>query len=315
MRVLLTGATGFIGSHLTRLLVGQGVEVAALVRQGSDRRRVADVADRVRFLAGDLFEPESLGAPVRSFAPDLCVHLAWYTEPGRCLQSRQNLDLLIGSLALVKALDATGCRRLVLAGTSVEYDAGSKAVSEESPVRPGSLYASCKHALYQTASQALKGPGRSVAEARIFNVFGPWEDDRRLVPFVIRRLLSGEPAELSSGEQVRDYLHVEDVASAVWAVAASGLDGPFNVGSSHPVAVAALARDLAALVGRPDLLRVGARPLQPGEPLFLCADTSRLRRQVGWAPRYDLQNGLRQTVGWWRSYLTDPASLKDGQDL
>jgi nucleoside-diphosphate-sugar epimerase len=302
MRVLLTGATGFIGSHVARIAIREGHEVVALVRPGRSLHRLDGVRDRLHILEGDLREAPALEAPLRERVPDVCLHLAWYAEPGgRCLWAQENLDCLTGSLAFLRVLRNVSCPRLVIAGTSIEYDTSTGYVSETSPIRPANLYAAAKHALYLTATRFDEGGELSVAAARIFSVYGPWEDPRRLVPFVISKLLAGEPCELTRGEQIRDYSHVEDAAGALWAIAKSSVTGPVNVGSSQPVSVASVAERLGALLGRPELLRFGARPSTPGDPPFLVANTGRLRNDIGFVPGHDLPSGLAQTVDWWRS--------------
>jgi len=304
MRVLLTGATGFIGSHVARLAVEAGAPVVALVRPGANLRRLAAIRDGVDVVEGDLLHPEGLADTLRQAAPDVCLHLGWYAEPGgKCLQAPENLECLQGSITLLQMLDAVGCGRLVLAGTSVEYDTSAGYVSESSPIRPGNLYAATKHALFLTAEQFQSSRGRSFAAARIFSVYGPWEDERRLVPFVIGRLLAGEPCDLTNGEQIRDYSHVEDVASALWAIARSDVQGALNVGSSQPVSVQSLAEHLGRLLGRPDLLRFGARLAPAGDPTFLVASIERLQAELGWSPRFGLADGLQHTVEWWRDHL------------
>jgi len=302
MRVLLTGAAGFIGSHVARLAIQEGHEVVALVRPGRSLRRLDDVRDRLRLLEGDLREAQAFETPLRDRVPDVCLHLAWYAEPGgRCLWAQENLDCLTGSLAFLRVLRDVSCPRLVIAGTSIEYDTSTGYVSETSPIRPANLYAAAKHALFLTATRFDERGDLSVAAARIFSVYGPWEDPRRLVPFVISKLLAGEPCDLTRGEQIRDYSHVEDAAGALWAIAKSSATGPVNVGSSQPVSVASVAERLGELLGRPELLRFGVRPSPPGDPSFLVANTERLRNEVGFVPGYDLTSGLAHAVGWWRS--------------
>jgi len=313
MRVLLTGAAGFIGSQVARLALAEGHEVVALVRPGRSLRRLEDVRERLRFLQGDLREANALEAPLRASVPDVCLHLAWYAEPGRArLWARENLDCLTGSLVLLRILRDSGCPRLIIAGTSTEYDPSTDCVAESSPIRPANLYSAAKHALYLTASSFVEGGGWSVAGARIFSVYGPWEDPQRLVPFVISKLLAGEECELTQGEQIRDYSHVEDVASALWAIAKSPLVGPVNVGSSEPVSVASVAGRLGDLIGRRDLLRFGFRPRPSEEPPVLVASTDRLRREIGFRPRYDLDSGLAHTLAWWRSDATLWRTLSRG---
>jgi nucleoside-diphosphate-sugar epimerase len=307
MRVLLTGASGFIGSHVARLAVGEGHEVTALVRPGSSLHRLEDVRDELQLLEGDLHDAPALEKPLGAADFDACLHLAWYAEPGgKCLWAHENLDCLTGSLAFVRVLRAIDCPRLVIAGTSVEYDTSSGYVSETSAIRPANLYAAAKHALFLTASKVDVG-GWSVATARIFSVYGPWEDRRRLVPFVISKLLAGAPCELTRGEQIRDYSHVEDAAAALWAIAKSPARGPVNVASSKPVSVASIAERIGDILGRRELLRFGARESPPDDPPFLVANTDRLRHDVGWTPRYDLDSGLADTVAWWRSHEGEPA--------
>ncbi len=302
MRVLLTGAAGFIGSHVARLAIQEGHEVAALVRPGRSLRRLDGLRDRLRLLEGDLREAQALEAPLRARVPDICLHLAWYAEPGgRCLWAQENLDCLTGSIDLLRVLRGIGCPRLVISGTSIEYDTSAGYVSETSPIQPRNLYAAAKHALFLTATRFDERGDLSVAAARIFSVYGPWEDPRRLVPFVISKLIAGEPCDLTPGEQIRDYSHVEDAAGALWALAKSPVAGPVNVGSSQPVSVASVAGRLGELLGRPELLRFGARPSPPGDPPFLVANTERLRNEVGFVPGHDLSSGLAHTVDWWRS--------------
>lgn len=301
MRVLLTGASGFIGSQVARLVLAERHPLTILVRPGSSLRRLGELGGGVELLEGDLKRAASLEERLRANVPDVCMHLAWYAEPGgKCLWAHENLDCLTGSLAFLRVLREAGCPRLVIAGTSVEYDTSTGYVTETSPIRPANLYAAAKHSLFLTASNFDRWSEFEVAAARIFSVYGPWEDPRRLVPYVISKLLVGETCELTRGEQIRDYSHVEDAAGAIWAIAKSSVVGPVNVASSRPVSVASIARKLGELLGRPELLRFGARPSPPGDPQFLVGNTDRLRSEVGFSPRYDLDSGLAHTVAWWR---------------
>jgi nucleoside-diphosphate-sugar epimerase len=301
MRVFVTGATGFIGSQVVRLALREGHEVMALVRHDSNMERIQDLRKEIDWVEGDLLTSAELEAPLRRKTPDLCLHLAWYADADRHRWAHDNLDCLTGSLALLRVLHAIGCPRLLLAGTSVEYYTTTGYVSESSPISPANLYAAAKQSMFLMANHLDPQGNWKMAAARIFSLYGPWDDPRRLVPFIINKLLAGEVCELTKGEQIRDYSHVEDTASAVWAIAKSNVTGPVNVGSSQPVSVASIAERIAQLVGRPELLRLGALPQRPGDPAFLVANTERLRLEVGWKPRYDLATGLAHTIDWWRT--------------
>jgi nucleoside-diphosphate-sugar epimerase len=140
----------------------------------------------------------------------------------------------------------------------------------------------------------------SFAWTRLFYVYGPGESPARLVPSVILALLKGTAAKCTEGFQVRDYLCVEDVASAIVAVAQSEFNGTVNIGSGEPVTVRAIVQLLGETLGRPDLLAFGAVKPNPVDPPFVLADVRRLRNEIGWQPSLSLQEGLRQTVQWWK---------------
>jgi nucleoside-diphosphate-sugar epimerase len=167
-------------------------------------------------------------------------------------------------------------------------------------VRPHDLYGASKHALHLVLEQLVRQAGASLAWPRVFYTYGPYEDPRRLLPSVVRALARGDPAPMTGGEQIRDYMHVEDVAAAVWAVARSQHVGAINIASGTPTTVRVLAETAAQLLDRREGLCVGALPYRPGEPMVIQASAQRLREEIGWRPRYDLARGLAETVRWWR---------------
>lgn len=303
MRVLLTGATGFIGSHVARALVREGYEVFALIRQGSDPWRIQDLLPSLQVVPCDVIAADELDASIDRIRPELCLHLAWYAQPGVYLTSALNIQHLEASLSLATHLAKAGCKRLVVAGTCAEYDQSLGYLSETSALRPTTLYAACKVALHVALSHLATTTEMEVAWPRIFYVYGPLEDEQRLIPAVIGPVLRNQPTRLTAGEQIRDYLHVEDVADALLAVAQSSLTGPVNVGSGVPVTVRDMALRIGAILGRPELVRLGDLPYRPGDPMFVCANTRRLVESTGWTPRYTLDEGLRHTAEWWQAHI------------
>jgi nucleoside-diphosphate-sugar epimerase len=303
MRVLITGTTGFIGSHLARLLVQEEVEVFALIRPRSNPWRIRDILPKLQVVEGDLLHPEQgwiedLG----SIRMDACLHFAWYAEPGIFLTSPLNLQYLSASLRLAEGLVKAGCQKIVIAGSFSEYDQELGYLAEKSALRPNTPYGGAKVALYQALSLWAPREGVELLWPRIFSVYGPTEHEKRFVPAVILAALRGEVTRLTPGEQLRDYLHVADTAAAIWAATKSGLTGPVNIGSGKPVAIGELALNIGAILERPDLIRLGDLPYREGDPMFVCANTQ-LLQSTGWRPKFDLQSGLKQTIEWWRKCL------------
>jgi nucleoside-diphosphate-sugar epimerase len=303
MRVLVTGATGFIGAHLTRLLIRRENSVYVLVRETSNTRRIYEIASSVRVIRGDLLEPDALEQQLIQARPELCFHLAWYAVPGKYLASTENLRMLSASINFASLLAKVGCKRFVSTGTCLEYDTDAGYLSEDSPTKPRSLYAASKLSLYHILTQITANTAMSFAWARLFYQYGSYEDERRLVPSIICSLLRNREARVTSGEQIRDFLHVEDVAAALMALGKSRLSGPVNIGSSSPISVRDMAKKIGEMLGRSGMVRIGASAIGPSEPIFVCANNSLLKRNTGWNPRYDLEEGLRQTIAWWRQQI------------
>ena len=298
----MTGAGGWLGSHLVRWLVkqpGPKPTVSAMVRPGSDPWRLDDIKESITLVECDLGDRSQLDQRLASIRPDVCFHFAWYAVPGLYLHSIDNLAAMQASVFLAQRLASLECRRFVGIGTCFEYAMGPKPLSETDPTEPRSIYAASKLAFRLLLEQIAQAGKMRWLWARVFYQFGPYEDARRLVPTVILALLAGKEAFLTSGQQQRDFLHVEDVASAIGTAAKSELDGAVNIGSGEPVRVADLAMKIGAMIGRPALVRLGARPNHPNDPAFVCADPSRLMR-TGWRPTYNLDTGLANTIEWFR---------------
>jgi UDP-glucuronate decarboxylase len=173
-----------------------------------------------------------------------------------------------------------------------------------------SRYAACKIALQTILDDFGRRERLSTAWGRIFFQFGPHEHPDRLVPSVICNLLLNREAPCSHGRQIRSFLHVADVGEAFAAVLDSELEGPVNIGSDERVSLADLVDRIGRQIGRPELLRLGARPAPPGEPSLLVPDIHRLRDEARWRPRFTLDEALSDTVAWWRGRLDDPAGRR-----
>lgn len=297
-RVLLTGASGFVGLPTARALAAlPEIEVHSLCR--SALPPLAGVVPH----RGDLLS-DSLRPLLDTIRPKILVHLAWYAEPGAFWNSPRNLDWVAASVRLFRAFADSGGRRIVSVGTCAEYD-WSDGVCREgvTPLRPATLYGVCKNATREVLEAFGREEGLTTAWARLFHLYGPREDVRRLVASLASALLAGREAPCSSGEQARDFLHVEDAATLLARLAISDATGAFNVGSGQAVPVRQVCETVARLAGRPDLLRAGKVATRSGEPALLVADMTRARRELAWSPDFDLETGLALTVAWWHDFL------------
>ena len=300
--ILVTGAAGWIGRRVARLIAAKGHRVLALIRPGSPR--TAGQCDRqaMTWLESDLEAPGPLAARLREDPPQVCVHCAWHTEPGRYLHAVENLDSVRSSVSLLAALRDAGCRRFVGLGTCFEYafEGVTAPLRETARLEPRPLYAACKHAVHLIAEQMFD----DFAWVRLFHLYGPGEARGRLVPHLLDTLLAGQPCPLTSGTQTRDYMHVDDAAAAIVAVALSNTRGAINVGSGIPVTVANLAGMVAELGGAKALVHLGAIEARPGDPAFAVADVRRLVALPGWKPQFDLRGGLRDMIASWSADVT-----------
>ena len=295
MRVLLTGATGFIGRHVVAPLCARGAEVHTISRDG------AAPSGAVGHV-GDLMDAASVAAVMRAVRPSHLLHLAWCTTPGEYWMTPENLDWVAASLLLYRHFAELGGERVVMAGSCAEYDWSYALLSETgSPCRPATLYGAAKDGLRRLLQRAADAGGPSFAWGRVFFVYGPGEKPGRLVSDVVASLLRGEPVETTAGTQVRDFMHVADVASAFAALCDATVTGAVNIASGEARPLREIIRQLADLSGRPDLLHLGARQMRASEPPRLEANVTRLRQEVGFQPRFDLAAGLADTLGWWRN--------------
>lgn len=284
-RVLLTGASGFVGRHAIAPLEAAGHEVIAVSRSGPR--------------AADLLEPGAASALAAEVRAELLLHFAWYAEPGKFWTSELNAEWQRATVELVEAFADAGGRRAVLAGTCAEYrwDAQTHCVEGRTPLEPSTPYGRAKDAT-RAAVEAVDGV--EVAWGRVFFLFGPYEDARRLGGAVARGLVGGEEIPTTHGEQVRDFLYTPELAAAFVALLGSDVTGPVNVASGEPRRLREVIAALAEAAGRPELVRYGARDANPSEPDVLTADVRRLRDEVGWKPSLSLQEAAERTIAWWR---------------
>lgn len=314
-RVLVTGATGFVGSHVVRRLLDGGAEVVAMSSSVSATvpPRLADVIDDVQIVDANVSDVSSLAHAVEVGRPELVVHLAAFTHVGRSFyRVDENIQTNIqGTVNLLQALDGA-FERLVYVGSGDVYGDGEIPFREDQPVAPVSPYAVSKYAAERFCRMYHQAHGWPIVCLRPFNTFGPWQSVDRVVPELIVAGLKGERLSMTEGTQTREFTYVTDVADAVvLALTRPGVAGEvLNIGRGEEVSMRTLALTIVELLGsglEPDF---GALPPRPNEIPRMVSDSSRARTMLGWEAAYTLEDALDRTVAWYREQLHGDVDLR-----
>jgi nucleoside-diphosphate-sugar epimerase len=294
-RVLVTGASGFIGRACLPRLSAHGFELHAV----SSKARANDAI--TQWHRYDLLDPAQCRSAVAAIRPTHLLHLAWIATPGRFWTSPDNTQWLDAGTALAEAFFDHGGTRAVGVGTCAEYAQTNDNCSEDmTPLAPESMYGRSKLALSQALFAAAKKHGGSAAWARLFLPYGPGEAPDRLIPAVIRALLARQPVDCTAGTQVRDPVFVDDIADALTALLASPAQGAYNVGGGKALSLREIVDAIVKQLGHEELVRFGARQPPLNDPQRTVADVSRIARDVGWEPRVDLDTGIARSIAYWR---------------
>ena len=255
--IAITGASGFVGKQVIKYLLRKHHDLRVIVRDGKE----LDFVSNIEIInTEDLFSQslENLKEMVKGV--ETLIHIAWYTEPGKYLTSPLNLSCMMGTLNLAQAFKQAGGKRFVGVGTCFEYDFNQGFLNTDTPLNPQTLYAACKTSTFQILTQLLPTSGVEFLWCRLFYLYGEGEDSRRLVPYLKEKLQAGEVAELSSGNQIRDFLDVQEAGRMIAEAALSSTQGAVNICSGVPITVRQMAEKIADEFGRRDLLHFGARP-------------------------------------------------------
>lgn len=298
-KVLVTGATGFLGSHCLAPLVARGYEVLAL-----HRHRAPVEVPGVRWVQGDVMDREGMRRIIEEHKPKGLLHLAWFVEPGKLITDASNISWVAASLDLVRAFREAGGERCTISGSCYEYDwRYGYCVEGLTPCEPDTLYGAAKDGLRRAFMAYCATSGLSGSWGRAYFMYGPRENPARLVSSVIVSLLKGQPAKSSHGLQVRDYMHIQDVADGLVTLFAGDVQGPYNIAAGTATTIREIVERIGVITGRSDLLQIGALPARANDLPLVLGDTRRMLADTGWKPKFSLEDGLAATVDWWRAEL------------
>jgi nucleoside-diphosphate-sugar epimerase len=309
VRVLVTGATGFIGSHLARRLVADGAEVHVLTSTVSSVYpvRLLGIRDRVVLHGGNLTDPSAMASVVERAKPSIVFHLGAYTHVGK---SWNRLDECIqtnvqGTVNLLQALARDEYRRFVYTSTSEVYGDVAVPFGEDSIVNPLSPYSVSKYAGERFCLMLQRGHGWPIVVVRPFNAYGPAQSPDRVIPEIIVKALRKERLAMTQGRQTREFNFVGDLVDGfVRAATVPEVEGKvFNIGGGEEVAMRDLAQMILGLMGNPITAEIGALPDRPTEIWHMRSDSTKARDALGYRPQRSLAEGLEETIAWYRAEL------------
>jgi dTDP-6-deoxy-L-talose 4-dehydrogenase (NAD+) len=300
MKIVVTGATGFVGAFVARAFVARGHTVRAVYLPNDNTARLDRLASEAERFPLDLHVADEATLNNLLAGQDLCLHAAWYAVPGKYLTAPENIDCLTMSLRLIQAAARHGLRKFVGIGSCAEYDVTAGLLGETTPLQPSTLYAASKASTYLIGQHLAAADGMAFTWCRLFYLYGPFEPTRRLVPDLAINLLKNQAVAVTHGRQIRDFLHIADAAAGIVAAAECETTGAFNIGLGTPVAVREIVETIGALTGRTDLVQWGARAENLLDPPRILADNRKLKQHTTWSPGFSLLEGLRDCITWWK---------------
>lgn len=308
-KVLITGATGFIGSHLTRSLIGKGFEVGIIKREKSDVWRIKNLLDKLVTYDVDLRDTRKVFKAVSHFRPDVIFHLATYYAVDCNLQEIPlMLDTnVLGAVNLLEASKESMVKLFVNASSCFVYKESKDKLRENADLSPLNLYALTKIQTEQACTFYTKKYGLKTITFRLFPPYGPADHERRLIPYVIKSLLEREKLKMTTGKQRWDFVYVDDIVNAYFKLLCV-FDLPqkheiFNIGTGNTVSVREVVSQIKKIIGVELESDWGAIPHRKSEIWFTCADISKTENFLKWQPKIQISGeGLELTINWYKNF-------------
>ncbi len=295
-RILVTGASGFVGAAVADLAARQGHHVTILVRNPSAPRVVA-LAGQCAIAVADLADNHAVGAALAQAQADIIIHSAWEGVGGPDRAGDIQLDNIRTTVALLDAAIVVGVRRFIGIGSQAEYGRHDRRIDESAATQPFLLYGAAKLSAYHLTRQRATEAGIGYAWLRLFSPYGPGDNPNWLIPSVVGQILAGKAPRTSPGTQKWDYLHIVDAAQGILAAALTdGAQGVFNLSSGRAITVRAIVEHIRDLACPGLALTFGDMPFSPNQIMHLEGDPGRLTATTGWTPHIALEDGLVTVV-------------------
>ena len=309
-RVLITGASGFIGSHLTKRLLAERSEVHVFVKKDEDLFRIRGVADDIALWYGDLTNSRSVRQCIRNSKPEIIFHLASLRNTNR------DLGLLVrmfdtnvkGLITLLQSIDDEGIEleRFINTGTCEEYGDGPVPFNEDQKEVPVSPYSASKVAATYLCQMTHKIAGLPIVTVRPFLTFGPFQDIDMFIPSLIYHCLVQKDFPMTGGDQTREFNYIDDIVEGYMraSVCSDVIGEIINLGNGNEYKVKDVAEKIVNISGASIRLLMGCLPKRPGETSHFYCSNMKAKMLLDWEPKVTLDDGLSKTIDWFEHNLS-----------
>ena len=300
MKCFVTGASGFVGGHVVRMLAESRIPFGVLVRNESSGRKLEHLAPHIKMFYGDMHNDSALSEALESFQPDTILHLGWSGVASKNRDGAEQLLNLQTSIKLFQLARDFGVRAIVALGSQSEYGPKSIVIDEDCACAPTTMYGATKLASSAIGVQFCKLSQIRFVWLRLFSCFGPGDHAGAMIPSLITSLLAGEKPALTAAKQLWDYLYVNDAAYAVvHAASNAAMNGIFNLASGEAVELRKVVECIRDQIDIAMPLGFGEIEYKSGAPMNLEANVCKLVAS-GWEPRTSLLDGIKSTIDWVR---------------
>ncbi len=309
--VLITGGNGFIGSHLTRKLLGKGAKAHVLMKGGSDKSRIQDIIGNLIVWQGDIRDYPSIRLCIKNSRPQIIFHLAALRDVKRDFELIEPvLDInLKGTLNLLRAIaeEKISIECFVNTGSSEEYGNGDTPFNEGQRECPVSPYSASKVAATYFCQMLSKTMGLPIVTLRPFLTYGPHQDSDMFIPSLISHCVEGKDFPMTEGDQTREFNYIDDIVDAYLLAAQSpqAAGEVINIGNGVEYRIRDVAERVVQMMGNPIRLLVGALPKRPGEARHFFCNNEKAKKLLGWSPKISLDEGLEITIDWYKKFYLE----------